>query len=167
MAVAPGEADALDLRVRDQRGAGLDARHGVEHTGWQDLVGDLDQPQHRQRRLLTRFDHDGVAGDQCGGTLLGEMDRGPIERQDARDDAVGFIDHPRLDWSLVDDLAGERVAEAGEEVEAVGAERHVIGQGIALGLAVLARNQFGQFVSAPADTVGDGSQVGAALPARQ
>ena len=67
----------------------------------------------------------------------------------------GSYEHPRLDRALVDELTGQRVAETGEEVKTVGAERDVVGQRVAPGLAVLAGDELGQFVGVRTDAIGD------------
>ena len=104
--------------MRRQRRSRGQPGHGVEHARRENLAGQLGQPQHGQRRLLARLDDDRVPGGQGGRGLLGEVDRRPVERQDRGDHAVGLVDHPGLDRALVDDLAVQRLAQAGVVVEA-------------------------------------------------
>ena len=141
----PGEGDALHPRVRRQGRAGGGTGNGVQDAGRQYLVGQLGQPQHRERCLLPGLDDHGVAGRQGRCALLGEMDRRPVEGQDRGDHAVGLVEHSRLDRALVDDLAVQRVGEARVIVVARRAVGQVEGRGVAARLAHLAGLQLGQF----------------------
>ena len=59
----PISAIIATSRWRGERGADLlAAGHDVEHAGRQDAVDQFGKPQRRQRRLLRRLHHHGVAG---------------------------------------------------------------------------------------------------------
>lgn len=80
------------------------------------------------------------------------MDRGPVERQDGGDYAVGFVNHPGLNGALVHDLAVQRVGEPRVIVEARVTIGQVEAQGIAARLADLAGLKLGQLPGSPLTT---------------
>src|SRR6188768_822260 len=64
----------------------------VEYAWWQEPVDQLGEPQRRQRRLLRRLHHDGVAGGQGRRGLAGDEHERVVERHDAADHAERFAD---------------------------------------------------------------------------
>jgi hypothetical protein len=140
------EADALDERVRRQRGTRADAGHGVHYARRQHLVGDFHQAQSRERRLFPRLDHHGISRSQCRRGFLGKMNGRPIKRQNCGDDPIRLIHHPRLDRPLVQDLAMQRVGKAGEIIKAGMAERHIESLCVAARLADFASLELGQLI---------------------
>jgi len=161
------ERDPLDARMRRQRRPRAHARDGVEHARRQNLVGDLDETQDRERRLLPGLDDHRVAGGKRRRGLLCEVDRRPVERQNRGDDAVRLIDDPGLDRALIEDLAVERVGQARVVVKAGVAEGEVETQGVAAWLSDLPRLQIGQLVEVLTDPGGYQPQHPAALAGRE
>jgi hypothetical protein len=86
----PGEADHVDVRGSDQRGAGARPRAGdhVEDPGWcSGLLEHLAQLEAAQRVLRGGLGDDRVAGRERGGELSGQIDDGEVVGGDAADHA--------------------------------------------------------------------------------
>ena len=65
----------------------------VEHAGRQpDRLGDLGDHVGLARRLGRRLEHDGAAGDERGGDLVGDQAEGRVPRDDRPDDADRLAD---------------------------------------------------------------------------
>ena len=90
----PGERHLVDARMRDQVGARRAiARHHVEHAGRQvDRRHDVGEQQGVERRLRSRLEHDGAAGQQRGDDLADGEELRHVPRHDGGDDADGLLD---------------------------------------------------------------------------
>ena len=89
-----GERDLVDVRVLDQRAAGLaGAGDDVDHARRQvGLLADLGEQQRGQRRGLGRLEHDRVAGGQRRRDLPGQHE----QREVPRDDLAGHAQRLRV-----------------------------------------------------------------------
>jgi hypothetical protein len=95
------------------------------------------------------------------------VDRGPVEGEYRSDHAVGLVDDPGLDRTLVQDLPVDALGDARVVVEAGVARDDVDPQGVALGLADLASAEFTELVGVLADARGDLTHEGASLLGRE
>ena len=87
-----GEADAADLRMPDDRVAGLRAAADhVEHARWEALTGQLAEDERRERDLRRRLDDDRVAGDERAEDARGGEHHRVVVGEDLADDPVGLV----------------------------------------------------------------------------
>ena len=155
-----------DHRVADQRVAGrlTGAGHDVEHPGREPgLLDQGGQAQHGERRVLRRLEHDGAAGGQGRGDLLGEQQQRRVPRDHRADHADRLAqgeDHVVAALVGRQRLAGQLVDPAGVMVEDVGHEgrRGGVDGPEAQRDAVVQRLQLQQLVAVLADQVGDPAQ---------
>ena len=128
----------------------------VEHAGRQVLLADLGHPQHAQRRVLGRLQHQRVAGAERGR----DLERGEHHRRIPRDDGADHADRlaARVAQHVLaerDGLALQLAGEAAEIAEDVG--RHA-GLGARLGahrVAGLQRDGARQLLAAGLERIGD------------
>ena len=125
-----GERDERDRRMAHERVADRDAvaRHDLEHAGRQHLLGQLDEAQHRQRRLLGRLDDLDVAGGERRPHLPDRHEERVVPRADAGDDPERLAaDHRRVALDVLGGrLALEVPRRAREEAEVVGHDPRLV-----------------------------------------
>ena len=109
----PGEGELADGRVRRQLAAdhrrvlcvaGDDLEHALWNTG---LLGELDERERRERRLLGRLDHDRAADGERRRRLARDHRGGEVPRRDPGGDADRLAQHHDPPVGL---LRGNRVA---------------------------------------------------------
>ena len=158
----PGERDLVDVRVLDQRAAGVaGAGDDVDDAGRQvGLLADLGEQQRGQRRRLGRLEHDGVAAGERRRDLPGQHQQREVPRDDLAGDAERLGVRPE---ARVVELVGPArvVEEPGRHQRDVDVAR------LADRLAVVERLEHRQLAGALLQDAGDPEQVLAALPGRQ
>ena len=113
-----------------ERLAGRDAVAGddVEDAGGEDLGGELDEAEDRERRLLGGLQHLDVPGRERGRELPDRHHQRVVPRRDPRDDPDRLPAQERRVAAhvLARGLAVEHARRAGEEADVVGAHRHLV-----------------------------------------
>ncbi len=165
-----GERDLVDAGVaHEQLGDLAVGGDDVEDAGRQaDVLGDLGEQVGRARRLGRGLEDDGAPGEEGRGDLVGDQADGGVPRDDRPDDADGLA-HEQAELAahgrLGRLLEGERVGEAGVEVEDAGhAGRDVLGDGEEG--AGLARPDLAGLGRLAAQPLADGPEVRGALGVR-
>ena len=154
-----GERDLVDVRVPDERlaglaGAGDDVDDARRQVG---LLADLREQQRGQRRGLGRLEHDGVAARQRGRDLPGQHQQREVPRDHLAGDArAACVPKPGV---------LELVGPAGVVEEVRGHQRDVDVAGLLDRLAVVDRLEHGQLAGALLDDAGDPVEVLGALAA--
>ena len=160
-----GERDLGDDVVADERGADVAiALHDVEQPVRQAGLGvDLGQRQRRQRRVLRRLEHHGVAhGERRRRLPAGDLDR-IVPGADADADAERLAPRIGEGAAEIDIVAVEGGDRAAEIFERIGGRRRVGNQRLLDGLAGVERLEPRQFGVAGAQDVGGAAQDAAAL----
>ena len=155
-----GEGDLVDVRVRDERPAGLaGAGDDVDDAGRQvGLLADLGEQQRGQRRGLGRLEHDRVAG----GERRRDLPRQHQQREVPRDDLAGHAERLRVaaEAGVLELVGPARVVE-----EVRGDDGHVDVARLLDRLAVVDRLQHRELAAALLDDPGDPEEVLGALAA--
>ncbi len=163
------ERDLRDPRVLHQRAAALLAVAGedVQHAVGQVLGGDLGHPQHAQRRVLGRLEHERVAGAQRHRDLQRGQHHGSVPGDDRGDDperlAARVAEHVLAQRQRLALLLARDAAVVAEDVG-----RH---RGLATGLgpdrvAGLGRDRLRELLADRGQILGDLQQRDAAVPRR-
>ena len=125
-----GERDERDRGVPDERVADghAVAGHDLEHARRQHLLRELDEPQHRQRRLLGRLDDLDVAGRERRPHLPHRHEERVVPRADPGHDAERLAaNHRRVAGDVLRRrLALEVSGRAGEEAQVVGHDPRLV-----------------------------------------
>ena len=143
------KGQGFHVRVRDQRVHGLlVAMHDVEHACRQAGLGQqFSQAQRGRGIALGRLEHEGIAAGDGDREHPARNHHGEVERRDAGHHAQGLAHAPVVDAAadLVGVLALHQLRNAAGEFDDFDAARD-LALGIGEDLAVLARDQLGQFV---------------------
>ena len=156
-----GERDEAHRRMPYQAIAGRNAvpGHDLEDALREDLLRQLDEAQHRQRRLLGRLDDLDVAGGERRAHLPDHHEERVVPRRYPGDDAERLAaDHRGVALDVLGGgLALEVPRRAGEEAKVVGHQARLV-DGDPPGLADVPRLEAGELLGVLVDHVGEPEQ---------
>ncbi|MNP03488.1 hypothetical protein D3C76_953730 [compost metagenome] len=162
-----GERHHAHARVADQRAADALAATAdeVQHARRKDLGECRRQRQHRQRRVLGRLEHHGIAGGQRRGDLPRGHHQRVVPWRDGSDHAERVAAHHAgvAGHVFAGELALLAAHGAGEEAEHIGDGGNVVLPRQMQRLAAVQCFQAGEGIGALVDGVGDGEEGGGAL----
>ena len=158
---AASQRDHCDVGVRDDARADRIAGAGdhVQDARWEDLGGELGEPQRAQRGDLRRLEHDHVPRGERRRDLPDRHHQGVVPGRDLADDADRFAAHERRVAGLVlpRGRGVRRSRRTGEESELIRADRQLLGRQRTR-LADVGRLERRQLAGVAVDRVGERQQ---------